>query len=327
WRISGTIPLYERDLPSQYIAFHIGGSQKEKVWSSAHWKECFDLLLNKNPSQKIVVIGGHEDGSELKDYFIEKKNNIISLLGKTRVSDLFYILKWSQLCVGGDSVAMHIAALTGTPCLNLSCQSVNFWETGPHSKGSRVLWKPLINDISAERVAHEVLSMTGLESDFVNSDTIRFRSSQDGVYYDWVFAAGTAFEWELIQFVYSGGSLPTLEDPITFNAFVRLRDLSEMGIQYISNWIEDRKSDLLGEHLGAIELGIESVGQMNPAAGVLVAWFNVEKIRMSPQDIGILAQQTLDYYKSLNMLVRYFVGDMKALGTERGYCENQKMDI
>lgn len=126
-----------------YVCLHVGASQQNK---SIPEKLIFKIVeeLTKNRELTVVLVGSKNERSifdnSLEFEFDSKK--VVDLVGKTTVPEVAQVISEAFAVIGSDSFAMHVASLSGVPCLNLSCQSVNFWETGPVSKGSIVLWKP-----------------------------------------------------------------------------------------------------------------------------------------------------------------------------------------
>ncbi len=304
WTIRGRLPFFERVLPSEYIVLHIGASQSEKCWRGDHWSSLMEQIMKKT-QLNVVLVGSRDEGHDVEKVVEKHRQRILNLVGRTRVSDLLFITQWAQICIGGDSVVMHAASLSGTPCLNLSCQKVNFWETGPVSFGSEVIWAPGINDISVNQVYQSMVNMldgrTGAEENAHVSEGL------GAVKFTWSSQGGTHFEWELIQAMYSGGKVPLLDDPVTFQAFYRLRELTELALEKFNN-ANEMTSDFVAL-LDGVDQAIERVGQLNTAAGILARWFITEKNRLSPQSYQTLVDKTYQIYQDLNKMCRLFVGD------------------
>ncbi|NJL25535.1 MAG: glycosyltransferase family 9 protein [Calothrix sp. SM1_5_4] len=84
---------------------------------------------------------------------IAAADRVDNRVGQTDFAEVFSLLASSRLLIGADSAPVHMAALTATPVLNLSSATVNFWETGPLSAGSRVLFEERLPDIDPTRVS------------------------------------------------------------------------------------------------------------------------------------------------------------------------------
>lgn len=304
WTIPGRLPFFERVLPSDYIVMHVGASQVEKSWSGESWSQLIEEVLESS-SIGIVLVGSRGEDAVVEKVVERHPQRVLNLVGKTRVPDLLFITQWANLCVGGDSVVMHAASLSGTPCLNLSCQSVNFWETGPVFPGSEVIWAPRMKDISVDHVKTCVDNM--LKGQPGSESNARVSSLTGPVKYSWPSAAGSEFEWKLIQAMYSGEEVPILDDPVTFQALYRLRQLTELAMEKFNNTKGDTRAFVA--ILDSVDEAISKTGQLNDSAGIVVRWFTTEKSRLGPGDYQTLVDRTYQIYSDLNKICRVFVGD------------------
>ncbi|MGN0016884.1 MAG: glycosyltransferase family 9 protein [Candidatus Avelusimicrobium sp.] len=82
-----------------------------RCWPREHWKEFVRLFKASFPDIKVVQLGGNK--SQLFDFAD------ISLVGKTTVADLPYILDNALLHVDGESGMVHLANLTRARCVVL----------------------------------------------------------------------------------------------------------------------------------------------------------------------------------------------------------------
>lgn len=82
-----------------------------RCWPREHWKEFVRLFKTSFPDIKIVQLGGNK--SQIFDFAD------ISLVGKTAVADLPYILDNALLHVDGESGMVHLANLTRARCVVL----------------------------------------------------------------------------------------------------------------------------------------------------------------------------------------------------------------
>ena len=125
----------------------------QKVFNPVRWTRFVRYLWSRT-NLPICLIGSNTE--RITADLICGGNSqvqIIDLVGKTRLIDLFPLIKQSEMLVGCDSVALHIATLTNTPTLNISIGKVNFWETGPKSQLSFIYRIEEGETIYAERIA------------------------------------------------------------------------------------------------------------------------------------------------------------------------------
>lgn len=102
-----------------YITIHDGinphtdpsHSDRTRNWPRSHWQELITKIKQEFPHLKIVQLGGE---TSVPFDFVD-----ISLVGKTSIADLPYVLKNDCLHIDGESGMVHLANLTQTPCVVL----------------------------------------------------------------------------------------------------------------------------------------------------------------------------------------------------------------
>ncbi|MGP1515004.1 MAG: glycosyltransferase family 9 protein [Bacteroidales bacterium] len=97
-------------LPPRYVIMFIGASSIGRIWSVDKWATLIDSI-----DENIIVCGSEKDKSIWQK--IEKKihKNCLNMLGKTTLSELCSIIKYSHYIVTNDTSAGHIAPMVKTP--------------------------------------------------------------------------------------------------------------------------------------------------------------------------------------------------------------------
>ncbi len=117
-------------------------------WSFRRWpKECFAELANKLIEQKkakIVIIGGKKEKS-LADQVIKminKKENVVNMIGKTDLIELMALLENLDFLVGNDSGPIHLAKIVKTPVVALlgPGDSIRFC---PYGQENKIIYKKM----------------------------------------------------------------------------------------------------------------------------------------------------------------------------------------
>jgi heptosyltransferase-2 len=140
------------------VAFCPGAGKASRQWPSDRFIELGKWLKNACDSS-LIIIGGTKDqiiGKYIKDAL---DPGIIDLTGRTNLRQTAALLKRCHLYVGNDTGAMHMAAASGVPVVEISCFPVdgpNWHWNSPHRFGP---WK----------VSHKILQPKKIFSDF--SDT------------------------------------------------------------------------------------------------------------------------------------------------------------
>lgn len=120
------------EAPSTYAVVHIGTAREEKFWPATRWAEVIQHLVRER--QLPVVLTGTNEGLERPhlDLLREKlKVHVTDLTGRLSLVETAAVIARSQLALGVDSMAMHLAAMYERP------QVVLFGPTNPHH------WRPL----------------------------------------------------------------------------------------------------------------------------------------------------------------------------------------
>jgi heptosyltransferase III len=187
------------------VVVHLGASESKKSYGSHKWLQVVRALLEKS-NREVILIGSKEErdlGFVVENVTSHRKP--INIVGKTELADLFDILSQAAVLIGCDSGPVHIAALTQTPVLNLSFNSVNFWETGPKSAGSRILVSDVPEGLSSDKVVEECLSL--LNGRNAANDVVVVPQNRTQAYIT-NKELNSLPEWEMIQAVYMGASFP-----------------------------------------------------------------------------------------------------------------------
>jgi ADP-heptose:LPS heptosyltransferase len=107
------------EVPASFISVQLSAGNNKtafKNWPVKHWQSFIDLLLEKYPDEKIVLLG---DKNETGLSVGIKGKNIISLTGKTDLTGVFDVIARSKLFVGLDGGLMHMAAAAGKPTFTI----------------------------------------------------------------------------------------------------------------------------------------------------------------------------------------------------------------
>lgn len=280
------------------VVVHLGASEAKKTYGTHKWLQVVKSLLEKS-NREVILIGSQEErdiGFVVENVTSARKP--INTVGKTQVAELFDILSQAALLIGCDSAPVHIAALTKTPVLNLSFDCVNFWETGPKSAGSRILVSDAPDTLSSDRVVEQCLAMlTGRNP--ANDVVIVPENRAQGYIANTQELHGLA-EWEMVQAIYMGAPFPVVPTRTFKEAVVRLFETNELAIEQVRALRKNPNNKVAVSILGRVDEIYEAIEKMIPSIGVLVRWFQAERIRLGPMKQTDLLDQT----ESLHMKLR-----------------------
>lgn len=277
--------LASRESPKSGIVVHLGASQGEKVYPVEHWVRLIHMI-NERTREPITLIGaGNEIGLAQSVAEELTSGQIINRVGQTQLSEIFTLLQKSKLLIGADSAPVHMATLTKTKALNLSCAAVRFWETGPKTPGSRILFAEEMADISPRRVADEVEAM--LLNDRPNSPCFECVDSS-GTYQSHGIETSD-FVWNLILALYTGSEYPKLALRESDAGFRKLGEIAEMAVHQLDQWSDDKAQTQI-KWMATVDELILQLEALDTRLAVIISWFNTERVRIPPDT----SQKTLE---------------------------------
>ncbi len=288
-------------LPERYIVLHIGASQLQKVFNPVRWTRFVRYLWSRT-NLPICLIGSNTE--RITADLICGGNSqvqIIDLVGKTRLIDLFPLIKQSEMLVGCDSVALHIATLTNTPTLNISIGKVNFWETGPKSQLSFIYRIEEGETIYAERIA-EITA--GLLEGRMSSELI-YRTDGYVSYFD-PREKNEPFSWKLVKSIYLGDKPPVTDDMTFVQAVQKLAELNDFILDQLMLFEKTRDQKFL-QLIGRAEESISAFNRLAPSLGPMISWLSARKTQIEPASQEILIRETTRAHQELQIIMRPYL--------------------
>lgn len=297
------------DLPSEYLVLHVGASQADKTLSASRWISVLSHLRSK-VSLPCVIIGSKEEqevGNTISSSLPESQ--VVNLVGRTSLREVFALLQGAKLLVGGDSAPLHMATLTSTRTLNLSASSrVNFWETGPRAPGSAVLLFESEADVSSDQIANAISAM--INSDFLPDGLIPCLAGTPS--YLCETSPESEFEWNLVRAIYQEQDFPALPSA---TAREGLRQLNEVNRMLQDQLRAVDKGVPLERVVGLLQRGeeiIETIAKLVPQLQVIVRWYQTEKLRIGPGTPQEVLERTSTVQALLQKIVDLYMDHEKS---------------
>ena len=125
-------------LKFKYITISHGGVSSPQLWHLESWKKLIYLLI-KHYNYKIVIIGSKKE-KKAADYLHEiDKKKIVNMCGKTRLKELFNIIKYSKMHITNDNGSMHISTIYSikTMCMFNNHDPIGKWY--PENKNAVII--------------------------------------------------------------------------------------------------------------------------------------------------------------------------------------------
>lgn len=125
--------LGECGIEGPFAVVHPGTARSEKKWDVGNWALVVRFLLHE-AGLKVVLTGGAEPAElsqiqSIRDLVDDKE--LVTLAGKTSISELAAVIAQARVFAGVDTGAAHIADLSGIP------SAVLFARTNPRHWGPR----------------------------------------------------------------------------------------------------------------------------------------------------------------------------------------------
>lgn len=300
------------------IVIHIGASEAKKQVSPHKWASIINHLGKAQGAKRKVALIGAKSEEALAETILSSipSDSAVSFVGKTSLSETFSLIQKAQVLVGPDSAPMHMASLTGTPCVNISLGNVNFWETGPRSAGSCILRAQDEADVASDRVTAVIEKVLKKEKQDLSVITV-----QEGTpCYRAFTPKGQEFEWRFLKAIYMGEEFPETDADLFFDGVEKLADINSL---MIDQMIAIEKGGDLAKSAPIIDRGeeiIEAIGKLVPALAILVRWYQTEKIRQGPGEPQQILARSLEIQRTLQKVLDVYLpakGDANELASVR----------
>jgi heptosyltransferase III len=262
------------------------------------------LGLRSYGVQEIILVGGKGE-QKIAEEIQKRVPEVSHRVGLTTLHELFEIIQSSRLVIGGDSSPMHIADLTHTPCLNLSFESVNFWETGPRSAESRVLFFISPDTVDIRQVVDEALSLILQEP----SRICLVRSPGVCSFYELLSPVKNEFEWSLLLALYFGETFPAADDRLFLDSLSQLKEISQVAQEQLKNFEAHPKSTAALGIIERLDEVIVKMGELVPSVRVIANWMKEQKINIAPGSLDVMINQTRASYQHLDQVVARYISD------------------
>lgn len=270
-------------LTKPYFVVHLGASQAHKQLQSVQWKSTVEGIL-AGTQHACVLIGSDEEAHLAEG--IAGNLRVTNLVGKTQIQDLFLIIAEAEFLVGADSAPIHIASLVNTPVLNISFKSVNLWETGPRSQGSRILSYAKPSDAKIDEIVCEASTLVHgkvPQAASVYVDHERKYISRKPLPGD--------LEWNLIEFIYCGLPVPHGIALGSLKKLSELHEVNEIAIAQLALMSQDIHRKISRDILASVD-ELLTILQSDSFNRIIVSWFNTERIRIAPAAAPVVLEKT-----------------------------------
>lgn len=129
-------------LRDPYVVFHMGAGSAIKEWPLSRWK-ALAVFFSDLPYRIVMTGVGDREKDNIGAVIGENGDRILSLCDRLGWNEFVSVVQGATIVISADSVAGHIAAATGTPCVVIGTgQNVKtLWH--PFSERAQVLVHPV----------------------------------------------------------------------------------------------------------------------------------------------------------------------------------------
>lgn len=126
------------ELGSDYLVFCPFTTRPQKHWFDENWQALAKLLP---ATQKIAILGGPGDKTAAEALMQSMPENVINLVGKTRIQEAIAVIRNSQGVIGVDTGLTHMGIAENRPTLALFGSTLPYSNT--RSLKAKVLYHKL----------------------------------------------------------------------------------------------------------------------------------------------------------------------------------------
>lgn len=287
----------------KYIVVHCGASTQNKQYPAAKWNHLLRKMIAKY-EMPICLIGSDTEKDLVQRSIVGlESGKIHNFCGKFNLNQSLALIQKAEFLIGADSAPIHMASLVGTPVLNLSCRAVNFWETGPRSPDSIILYSDNIDAITSDSIIEACdyyIHNKALQKNFIHIQNYTGEKTiQVDTNYD--------FEWLLLQALYQGQALPVSEQVIFYDALSQVSELNEIAIVQLQNCVENKNYN--ADIISRVDELIFTIAMQVPSIQVMTSWLKTEKIRCGPDSLQATANKYLNIHLNMDALLNTYLGD------------------
>lgn len=295
------------------ILIHVGASEAKKQIGSAKMASIVNQIL-KTQAVKIGLIGAPNENYIAESIMSSVPTGAVeNFVGKTNLTQLFSLIAGARLVIGADSAPMHMASIAGTACLNLSLETVNFWETGPRAKGSVIIRGKDDVDFTSDKIAAVAYKILNNEKQDLSVITL-----QEGTPCYWaLLPKGADFQWNLIKAIYQGEHFPSSDESIFRDGVLKLFDINQLMVEQMEALQKGADLEKVAQIIDRGEEIITTIGQLVPAISPLIRWYQTEKVRIGPNTQEALLAESLRVQTLLHKVLELYMESYGLLKKEQ----------
>jgi heptosyltransferase-3 len=308
--------------PDGFFAVHIGASESQKTLDAHGWSTIIARVIRET-GKPVMLLGSVEEGPKGQDIELELRQRyalsptqIVNNVGRTKIEDVFALLKRARLLIAGDSALIHMASLLGLRVLNLSSRTVSHWETGPQSLGSRIIIYGNAGP-DVEVIVHEAVAMMRAPAEDSQPNVFSEGALADRVVQgplealvDQTSDAQADFLWSFVSGLYLGTKFHVPQDAKLMAAIQNWRETAEIEAQQLTAIKKATDLKVLASILERVDELTALIIDSEPRLAPLYRWLNTERSRVGPQT----REEIADRYLKINEQLTTVLNNLYSVG-------------
>lgn len=304
--------LLPANAPDGFFAVHIGASEAEKTLEAKRWAEITARVIQASGCP-VLLLGSPEEAEKgrevvqnLRDIHDVPETKICNGVGRTKLGDVFELLGRAKLLIAGDSALIHMASLMGIRVLNLSSRTVSHWETGPQSKGSRIVVYGGAGP-EVETVVSEALSV------FQNSPLSSADREVAGPLEDLAEKTNDAYSdflWSFVSGLYLGTPFVVPQDSKLLGAIRQWLETAEIEAHQLNALKVAEDPSTITSILARVDEVTALIAEAEPRLAPLYRWLTTERARVGPQ----AREAVIERYQAINTQLASVLSNLSSQG-------------
>ena len=125
----------------EYLVLHVGTGLAIKEWPVEKWRQVVERLASSG--RRLIFTGTGAKEASTIELVIERMPNCINLCNALNWQSFVSVIAGAKGVLGVDSVAGHVAAAVGTPCVVIAPGTANRYHWRPRAENCAVVVRPV----------------------------------------------------------------------------------------------------------------------------------------------------------------------------------------
>lgn len=292
----------DRRIPLRpFIALNLSCRREGGALSVQRWRNVIiGLLQNWNGDIALTgAEGAARAAAELAEFF--RSERVLNFVGGLRPVQLTALLRRSRLLVSCDDPPVALSGFTGTPCLFLSDETQNAWESAGRAVGGRVIQVASAAETASDMVVTEALAMvSGEQPCFARYEVVGGLPALHDLRPD------EDFSWALVRAIYQNAEWPSLHGEGLAEGMRNIEEINELVLEQLGRLENGGELRTATEVLKRADEIFDSIMALTPTLAPLIKWMRTEKVRIGPGSLQELVHETAKVHAMIRNVTSFY---------------------